>query len=261
MAIDMNQADHHPDVLVSLDEHVAIVEFSRPPNNFFDHRLIGSIADELEALASDGRTRVVVLCSTGRHFCAGMNFTDRSREGGTMGDLYKEGLRLFRQPLPIVAAIQGAAIGGGLGLALVADFRVATSDARISANFAQLGFHHGFGISATLPRAVGYQAAMDLLYTGRRITAEEAQDIGLVDKVTTPELLRDAARSLAEDIATSAPLAVRSIRETLRLSLNVEVSEAVVRELAEQKRLIGTSDFREGIAAAGERRLPIFSGE
>lgn len=260
MNSDIDEIDD-PGLRVALDGHVATVEFSRPPNNFFDTQLIGLIADAMETLASDGRTRAVVWCSTGRHFCAGANFAGGSQDGRTASDLYKEGLRLFSQPLPIVAAVQGAAIGGGLGLALVADFRVASSDARISANFAQLGFHHGFGISVTLPRIVGHQSAMDLLYTGRRIKGAEALRIGLVDQITNPELLRETAFALAGEIATSAPLAVRSIRETLRGSLTNEVALAVVREQAEQERLMRTLDFREGIAAATDRRTPNFYGK
>ena len=148
------------------DDHVAVVEFDRPPNNFFDLSLIDGLATVCERLADDGDTRAIVLCSTGQTFCAGADFTSPSNDRDP-GALYVQGLRLFRQPLPMVAAVQGAAVGGGLGLALAADFRIASPAARFAANFVQLGIHHGFGLSATLPRVVGEQVAMDLLYTGR----------------------------------------------------------------------------------------------
>jgi enoyl-CoA hydratase/carnithine racemase len=169
-------------------------------------------------------------------------------------------VRLFSTQTPVVAAIQGAAIGGGLGVALMPDFRVAAPEARFSANFARLGFHHGFGLSVTLPDLVGRQRAMELLYTGRRIKAPEALEIGLCDRLAALAELRDAAKELARDIALSAPLAVRSIRETLRGDLPGRIRAATDREKAEQERLQKTSDFREGVRAMSERRPPNFSG-
>ena len=105
-------------------------------------------------------------------------------------------MRLFRTRKPIVAAIQGAAIGGGLGVAMAADFRIAAPEARFSANFARLGFHHGFGLSVTLPAAVGGQHAAELLYTGRRITGDDAVAIGLVDRVVPLDRLDGDRRRL-----------------------------------------------------------------
>jgi enoyl-CoA hydratase/carnithine racemase len=250
------------DVRARLEGNVGEVEIARGPNNFFDAGLIGRIADALDDLAT-GDCRAVVLCSEGRHFCAGANFGGPPAaavgEGG-IPHLYDQAIRLFEQPLPIVAAVQGAAIGGGLGLALAADFRVAAPEARFSANFARLGFHHGFGLSVTLPLVVGHQAALDLLYTGRRIPAEAALAIGLCDAVVPWEELRAAASARAAEIASSAPLAVRSIRATMRGPLVEQVRAALARERAEQDRLQATADFREGIAATAERREPDFRG-
>ncbi len=243
------------------DDHVATVEIRRPPNNFFDADLIGRLADVLDDLAAaDDVTRAVILCSEGRHFCAGANFGAGGRGERDAVTLYQQAVRIFRQPLPIVAAVQGAAVGGGLGLALAADFRVVTPDARFSANFALLGFHQGFGISVTLPRVVGHQAALELLTTGRRVGGEEAQRLGLADRVVPPEELRDQSRVLAAQLAASAPLAVRSIRATLRAGLADEVAAAVEHERAEQERLMRTADFREGLAAVAERRPGRFTG-
>jgi enoyl-CoA hydratase/carnithine racemase len=227
------------------------------PNNFFDTALIAAIADSCERLAADGDCRVIVLCSAGRHFCAGADFTSSSQDST---QLYDMAIRLFEQPLPIVAAIQGAAIGGGLGLAMAADFRAASPEARFAANFARLGFHHGFGLSATLPPVIGHQAALDLLYTGRRIAGDEALRIGLCDRLVEADQLRSSARSFAAEIAASAPLAVRSIRQTMRAPLVAQVRAALERERSEQDRLRRTADFREGIKASAERRLPNFTG-
>lgn len=240
-----------------------MLEIRRPPNNFFDTDLIRDLAEALERLADDNECRVVVLCSEGKHFCAGANFGSGDRQAGIQREgehLYDVAIRLFEQPLPIVAAVQGAAVGGGLGLALAADFRVACSEARFSANFARLGFHHGFGLSVTLPVVVGHQRSLELLYTGRRIDGDEALRIGLCDRLVALADVRSAAMAFAEDIAASAPLAVRSIRKTMRGHIAENVRAALVREKAEQDRLVQTADWREGVRATAERRPPAFQG-
>jgi 2-(1,2-epoxy-1,2-dihydrophenyl)acetyl-CoA isomerase len=243
------------------EDHVAVVEIRRPPNNFFDVTLIGQLADALDELAQNGQCRVAVLCSAGRHFCAGANFAARASLGADGGPhLYDMAIRLFSQPLPIVAAIQGAAIGGGLGLALAADFRVASPEARFAANFAALGIHHGFALTVTLPAAIGQQAALDLLYTGRRIGGEQAHRIGLCDRLVAADVLRAEARAFAADIAACAPLAVRSIRETIRGPLAEQARAAMRRERSEQEKLMRTADWREGLAAVSERRAANFTG-
>jgi enoyl-CoA hydratase/carnithine racemase len=241
------------------DDHVAEVRLQRPPNNFFSLGLIEGLADALESLDDEPACRAVVVAAEGKHFCAGADF---STDGPayTTEDLYAAAVRLFRTRKPVVAAVQGAAIGGGLGLALAADFRVAAPEARFSANFARLGFHQGFGLSVTLPRVVGPQRSAELLYTGRRITGDEAGKIGLTDRVVPIDRLLDEARGLAAEIAGSAPLAVESIRETLRGDLADRVAAATVREAAEQARLRATPDFAEGTRAMGERRRPNFTG-
>ena len=252
------------DVTVTLgDDFVATVEICRGPNNFFDITLIDALAGAFEALGGDPACRAIVLCSEGKHFCAGADFARRDRstvDDGSDRHLYDAAVRLFETRTPVVAAVQGAAIGGGLGLALMPDFRVAAPEARFAANFARLGFHHGFGLSVTLPALVGQQHALELLYTGRRIDAAEALAIGLVDEVAPLERLRERARARATEISLSAPLAVRSIRETMRGELPARIRAATARERAEQERLQRTADFKEGIAASAERRTPRFTG-
>src|SRR5262249_44106520 len=219
------------DVTVSTRAYlVATVELHRPPNNFFDVELIRSLAAAYEALDGRADCRAIVLCSEGKHFCAGVDFTRAPAQPVGTATLYEEALRLFRTGTPVVAAIQGAAIGGGLGLACSADFRIACPQARFSANFARLGFHHGFGLSVTLPGIVGQQQALELLFTGRRVPGEEAARIGLCDRLVEAGKLRAEAHALAEDIAASAPLAVRAIRATMRGDLADRVSAALARE-------------------------------
>lgn len=252
------------DVAVAVDEasHVATVELRRGPHNFFDLDVMIELAEAIESLAA-GTTRAIVLCSQGKNFCAGADFSGASGSLTQRDDtphLYEVAIRLFEQPLPIVAAVQGAAIGGGLGLALAADLRVASPSSRFAANFSMLGFHPGFGISVTLPLVVGHQAAVDLLYTGRRIDGTEAHRIGLCDDLVAETALRDRAHERAAEIAAAAPLATRSIRQTLRGHLPEQVRAILVRERAEQERLMATEDWAEGVAATRDRRPARFIG-
>lgn len=251
------------ELTITYDGHVAVLEIARPPANYFDRLLITAIADTIDALAADGNTRVAVLASQGRHFCAGANFgataegSDRATESRR---LYAEGLRLFSSPIPIVAAVQGAAVGGGLGLACAADFRVASASSRFLANFARLGFHQGFGLSVSLPRIVGDQVAARMLVAAHRLSGEEALAVGLVDRLTEPGGELAGAVAFAHELAACAPLAVRSIRETLKEGLADQVMKSLDREASEQARLWDTADSREGIAASLERRSPVFTG-
>lgn len=248
------------------DDYVAVVEWHRPPNNHFDVALIRSLVDALEELDADPACRAAVLCSEGKHFCAGaelggkLGLAATTGSGGDGGHLYDEAVRLFSVKTPMVAAVQGAAVGGGLGLALAADFRVATPEARFICNFARLGFHHGFGLTVTLPAAIGHQRALDMMYTARRVGGEEALAIGLCDRVAPLDELRLHARRLAAEIATSAPIAIRSIRQTMRGDLAARIRAATDRERSEQERLVLTDDFREGVSATAERRTPRFTG-
>ncbi|MBO0825458.1 MAG: enoyl-CoA hydratase/isomerase family protein [Actinobacteria bacterium] len=260
---DLHDADDAgPELTVELaDDHVATLEFNRPPNNYFSVSLIRQIADACDELADDGRCRAIVLCSTGRVFCAGADFAERHPVGAPAGPhLYDVAARLFEQPLPIVAAVHGAAIGGGLGLAMAADFRVAVPEARFAANFALLGIHQGFALSVTLPAAIGQQAALDLLYTGRRVGGEEARALGLADRLAEPGQARPQAHALAAQIASAAPLAVRSIRKTMRSQLAAQARAAMAIERAEQDRLMQTADWKEGLAAVAQRRPASFTG-
>jgi len=254
------------DLSVSMDGTVAVLEIRREPANYFDRALLQVIADAAEELQRGSEARVIVLCSQGKHFCAGANFGAGPLQGADERDaesaaLYGEAIRLFELELPVVAAVQGSAVGGGFGLACAADFRVASARSRFHANFSALGFHHGFGLSATLPRIVGAQRALDLLITSRRIDGKQAYEIGLVDRLADDGAERDGALELARELAAAAPLAVRSIKQTLRAGLAEAVRAALERELSEQQHLWRTKDSQIGIAASLAREVPRFTGE
>ncbi|WP_250638894.1 enoyl-CoA hydratase/isomerase family protein [Frankia sp. AiPa1] len=244
-------------------DDVVVLEIHKPPANFFDQQVIGRLAD-LGQRAAAGGARALVICSEGRHFCAGADFGSgpmAKDPAVTAKAIYGEAVRLFEVPLPIVAAVQGSAVGGGLGLALAADFRIAAPTTRFRGNFSALGIHQGFGISVTLPRVVGHQAAARMLLTSRTVTGEQALALGLADElVPGVDELRPAALALAGELASQAPLAVHSIRTTLRRGLVDEIREILRHELGEQTRLWATADSDEGISASLGRRPPVFVG-
>lgn len=252
----------YTDLSISLVNNIATLTIQRPPNNFFDYMLIQQIADALEELDAESDCRINILASEGKNFCAGANFSedkDMMNKTNPYAKLYKEAVRLFRTKKPIIAAIQGAAVGGGLGLALAADFRIGCPESKFSANFAKLGFHQGFGSSVTLPRVVGLQNAAMMLYTAKRIKGEEALSLGLLDEMVPFEELMKKTQEFAAEIASSAPMAVESIRATVRGNLADQVEEIVDWELKEQIRLQSSDDFKEGIAASLERRVAQFN--
>ncbi|WP_374573376.1 enoyl-CoA hydratase/isomerase family protein [Phenylobacterium sp.] len=257
----MSKPDH---LSVTRDGFVATVEINRPPNNHVSVELMRDLADELGKLDADNGCRAIVLCSAGKPFCAGADLVSPQGIGGSgmsgIAPLYDQAVRLFSVEKPVVAAVQGAAVGAGLGLALVADFRVAAPEARFTANFVKLGFHPGFGLTYTLPRLIGHQRAELMFLTGRRIKADEALAWGLVDEVAPLEALRERAHALAAEIAENAPLAVVATRKTLRGEVAAAVRAQTAHEHEQQAILRVTEDFAEGVRAVQERRPGVFVG-
>ncbi len=264
----------YKDIGVEKVGHVGSIEIRRPPLNFFDISLINQIADALEEFDRDIEIRASVLSAQGKAFCAGANFSDPARQEqearaakgdpadslGPINHLYVQAVRIFRCKKPIVAAVHGAAIGGGLGLAVSADFRVTCPEARFSANFTKLGFHPGFGLTVTLPELIGKNNAELMFYTSRRVTGEEAYRWGLANVLVPQNEVRAAAMRLAGEIAECSPLGLLSTRATMRAGLADRVMAATNHELAEQSRLRATEDFKEGVKATEERRVANFKG-
>jgi len=255
------------DIGVEKTGHVALVEIRRPPHNFFDIALIKELAAAFEALDADPDCRALVLAAQGKAFCAGADFGGDDSDGSALlsgptpgaAHLYIEGNRLFRTKKPIVAAIHGAAVGGGLGLAMVGDLRVTCPEARFCANFTRLGFHPGFGLTVTLPAVIGPSKAALLFYTSRRVGGEEAFAMSLADVLVPQHQVRSGALALAAEIAENAPLGLTATRATLRGDIADRVRAATEHELAEQMRLRKTEDFKEGVKAMAERRVPVFT--
>jgi 2-(1,2-epoxy-1,2-dihydrophenyl)acetyl-CoA isomerase len=252
--------DQRPAVWWELNEDgVGLVQLSRPPHNYIDADDVAALAGAFEEAAAAG-ARALVLSTLGKNFCAGASLISKTPGEKVSFRMYEEIPRLFAQPLPVVAAVQGAAVGAGLGLALIADFRVAAQGARFVAPFTRLGFHHGFGLTATLPRVVGVQRAQELLFSGLAVDSERALQIGLCDRLVAGPSLQEQAAAFAAELAGAAPLALKAVRRTIRGELAGMVKLALAAEREQQERLMETEDFREGLSASSERRAPTFRG-
>ena len=257
--------ERYGEVTLSRHGHVAVAVIDHPPHNHATVELLRDLADALRDVDAERELRCTVLAAAGKSFCAGADFSTDvgdsiSREDGSSA-FYDQAVRLFSTRKPIVAAIQGAAIGAGLGLSLIADFRICSPEARFSANFVKLGFHPGFGITYVLPRLIGEHRASLMCLTGRRVKPDEALAYGLVDEVVPADRLHEAAMKLAAEIAENAPLGVESTRAALREDLAAKVKAQTVKESKAQAALKGTKDFAEGIVAVRERRAVRFVGE
>jgi enoyl-CoA hydratase/carnithine racemase len=248
--------------------YVGTIEIQRPPHNFFDMELIEQIATAMEAFDKDDGVRAVVLCAQGKSFCAGANSGDPNRQGEAaysidgkpISHLCQQAVRLMRTQKPFVAAVHGATIGGGLGVACVADFRVTCPEVRFAANFTRLGFHPGFGLTVILPELVGKNQAELMFYTGRRVGGEEATRIGLANVCVPQDQVRAEAVKLATEIAECARLAIISTRKTMRADFADRFKAATDREQKEQTWLRDIEDFKEGVKASSERRVANWKG-
>src|SRR4051812_2551677 len=249
-------------VSVAKDGNVAVVTIDRPPHNHVSVEFMRDLADAFDAIDAEVELRCSVLQAEGKNFCAGADLVRSEGAGGlgAVNPLYVEAVRLFSAKKPIVAAVQGAAVGAGLGLAGMADFPIASPDAKFAANFVKLGFHPGFGLTHTPPRLIGHAKAELLWLTARRVKAEEGLPWGLVDEVVPLEELRAAALRLAREIAENAPLAIIATRKTLRGDLAAAVRAQTDIEAHEQGLLRETDDYKEGVKSVAERRVGNFTG-
>src|SRR5215472_7236447 len=254
------------DVSVAVQDGIGVVTLRRPPHNLLTEPALRRTADAIESLR--GVVRAAVLCSEGRSFCAGADFRAGDAPDPTRGSgfeaqtsaFYEQAARVFESPVPLVAAVHGAAIGAGFGLVMACDLCVAGGRAWFQANFVRLGIHPGFALSMTLPAVVGPRRATELLLTGRKVDATEAGQLGIAHRVVSEGEELAAALDLARVVAGGAPLAVGSTRTTLRAGLGAQARAAMRHELSEQSALAGTRDAVEGVSAMLEGRSPTFEG-
>jgi len=251
-------------VKLEMSGHVGVVTFSNPPHNFISLQALEEFQWAFKKLDDNDHCRAIVLAAEGKVFCAGADFSAGQAEGinpnEVLSNFYAVAMTLFETKKPMVAAVQGAAIGAGFGLSLLADFRIACPETIFSANFTRLGIHPGFGMSVTLPRIIGVSNAELLFYTGRRIKGKEALNLGLLSELVERDDVLPSAIKLANEIASCAPLAVQNTKATMRMELAEQIRAANKREQALQMVQMKTKDFREAIKAMHERREPEFTG-
>jgi enoyl-CoA hydratase len=257
---------------------VALVVFDDPERrNAMTAEPGRALSGAVAQLSADPSVRAVVLTGAGSAFSAGGDLAmleaksnlGRSRPGDAtraenrafMRDFYALFLSVRDLPCPSIAALNGAAIGAGLAVALACDLRFAAREAKLGLNFTRLGIHPGMGSSWTLPRLVGPAHAADLLLTGRIVDGDEAERIGLVNRAVPHAELMQLALATAEEIASCAPIAVRQTKQALARSFDADLAEQLGFEAEQQAICYETSDFAEGLAAARERRRPQFRGE
>jgi enoyl-CoA hydratase/carnithine racemase len=246
---------------------VGEIVLDRPDNrNSMTPELLGAFAEASAAARGDREARCVIVRGEGSCFSAGADFkaTLQLDDGGLPHErsfaMYRPFLSLLDVEVPVIGALNGHAVGGGFGLALVCDLRIANRDARYGANFTRLGLHSGMAISYLLPRLVGLPRASELLYTGRLIDGAEAERIGLVNRAVAPNEVLGEARALANEIAASAPLVVRTTKQAIVRGLGWDPKTAARLEAPIQAESLRTEDAKEGMTALLEKRAPKFVG-
>lgn len=271
-------------VLYEVADAIATITLNRPENrNSMTPDVMQAFREAVARAAADRALRCVVITGRGPSFCAGADFKssaplserrelERSESGerarGERSEpdyerlyrTYEPFLEVFDLPMPTVAAMNGHAVGGGFGLALVCDLRVANRDAKYGANFAKLGFTSGMAISHILPRVVGVPVAADLLFTGRLVTGAEAAAIGLAHEAVAGDAVLDAAMRRARAIAACAPEAVRLMKRSLYRGAGWDPRRAAREEAFAQAATMRSDDGREGVRALLEKREPKFTG-
>lgn len=249
--------------------HVVTLRLDNPGRrNALDPELASSLRDALASLREDRRARCVVITGTGDSFCSGADLgAVRHAARGVLArrellhSYYRAFLDLRDLELPVLAAVNGPAVGAGLNLALCADIRIAGRSARFGATFVRLGIHPGGGATVLLTRLVGPGHAAELLLGGEMIEAERALSIGLVERLVEDEDLAVAAATLAASIATGAPSVVRMTKRTLRLAQDAEFASVLELESLAQAASQDAPESAEGWAAFRERRAPVFKDE
>jgi len=254
-------------ILFNVEDMVGLITLNRPDNrNSMDSETMPAFLEAIEQVKKDNELRCLIITGTGKSFCAGADFRNSpiDMSGGlpheNLMNTYGPFLKISEIKIPVIAAMNGHAIGGGFGLALICDIRIANRKAKYGANFAKLGLHTGMATSYMLPRIVGLPRANELLLTGRLIDGLTAERIGLVNYALEEDQVLTKAWEIAREIASCAPVAVRMIKRSILRGISWDPISAAEIEAHYQSRTFEMEDAREGITALLEKREPVFQG-
>lgn len=260
-----------PVLLEAKHEGIATLVMNRPDRlNALNNELAIAVNDALGRLAEDQSVNVVVITGAGRAFCAGGDLAAMAKghQSGATQDLeplLRAGmqmvLKMRTMAQPVIAAVNGAAAGAGMNIALAADIRIAAEEATFGQNFAKVGLFPDYGGTYFLPQLVGPAKAAELFYTGDMIDAKTALALGLVNQVVPATQLEATVKTLAQKIAQGPSLPIRAAKKALFASEEKELSEALDNEVREQMRCFVSEDCNEGIRAFFEKRPPKFQGK
>jgi 2-(1,2-epoxy-1,2-dihydrophenyl)acetyl-CoA isomerase len=260
-----------PVILEGEQDGVATLVMNRPDRmNALNNELASALNDALGRIAEDDNVRVVVITGAGRAFCAGgdLGLIGKGRQTGATEELepllragMQAVLKMRTMSQPVIAAVNGAAAGAGMNIALAADIRIAAEEATFGQNFAKVGLFPDYGGTYFLPQLVGPAKAAELFYTGDMIDAKTALDLGIVNQVVPAAELEAQVKSLAKRIAQGPPVAIRAVKKTLFVNQKAELAQALEHEVQEQIRCYLSEDSSEGIRAFFEKRQPTLRGK
>jgi methylglutaconyl-CoA hydratase len=251
------------------DGGIATITLNRPEKrNAISFQLVAELFSALDQIEQTSEAQVVILTGTGKAFCAGLDLEElKSLLGKThqqnvedsarMAQLFR---RLYDFPRPTIAAVNGAAIAGGTGIATMCDFTLATPDAKFGYTEVRIGFVPAI-VSSMLVWQVGHKVARDLLMSGRMFTASEARGYGLVNEVVEPDRLMDHARQLASELMQNSPSSVRATKKLINGFLAPHLDRQIAQAIEDNARIRTTEDFREGVTSFLEKRKPRWSGK
>ncbi|WP_102028344.1 enoyl-CoA hydratase-related protein [Salirhabdus sp. Marseille-P4669] len=249
------------------DEHIGILTIDRPDSyNALSNSLLNEINDSIEKIEGNDNLRVLIVTGSGKAFCAGADLKERKNmnEQQVLAAVtyIKETInKLESLRIPTIAAINGAAFGGGLELALACDIRLASHQAKMGLTETSLGIIPGAGGTQRLSRLIGIGKSKYLIYTAKRLTSFEALEYGILEKVVDAEELNDVTLEIARTIAQNGPIAVQQAKKAIQQGFNIDLPKALEIEMACYKQTIPTEDRYEGIRAFQEKRKPIYKGK
>jgi enoyl-CoA hydratase/carnithine racemase len=252
-------------LIVTEDDSRVRIALNRPERkNALDRALVRGLGDALEAAVRREATRVIVLTGLGGSFCSGADLASMGGEPGDFAARIDEFHRLIHivvsAPQPVVAAVDGPAVGFGADLALACDLRVLSSRGYVQDSFVRIGLMPDGGGTLWLPELVGAGRALEFLFLGTRLEAERCRELGIANRVVPVEGFEAAVADLSRELSEAAPLAVRAIKAAVRASARESLEKALGREKAGQLALLVSEDLREGVGAFLGKRSPRFTG-